>query len=57
MVFFEDLQGSARLLEEYEKRALLHALYETDGDKQAAARLIGIGKSTFYRKLKTHGIT
>jgi len=56
-VFFEDLRGSARLLEEYEKRALMHALHETNGDKQAAARLIGIGKSTFYRKLKTHGLT
>jgi len=41
----------------WEKRGLLDALRRTEGDKLAAAKLLGIGKSTFYRKLKTHGIT
>lgn len=50
------LDSAASLLEVYEKHALLHALSETGGDKLAAARLVGVGKSTFYRKLKTHGI-
>jgi len=44
-------------LEAYEKKAILHALRETCGDKLAAARLLNIGKSTFYRKLKTHGLS
>jgi len=43
-------------LQLYERRALIRALGETDGDKLAAAKLLHIGKSTFYRKLKTHGI-
>ena len=44
-------------LEAYEKKAILHALRETKGDKLAAAKLLKIGKSTFYRKLKTHGLS
>ena len=50
------LDSAISLLDVYEKHALLHALSETGGDKLAAARLVGVGKSTFYRKLKTHGI-
>jgi len=41
----------------YEKRALLRALRECNGDKLAAARLLKIGKSTFYRKLHEHELT
>ena len=41
----------------YEKRALLRALRECKGDKLAAARLLKIGKSTFYRKLHEHELT
>ena len=44
-------------LELYEKRALLRALEETGGDKLAAARLLKVGKSTLYRKLKRYGIS
>jgi DNA-binding NtrC family response regulator len=43
-------------LELYEKKALLRALHETGGDKLAAARLLKVGKSTLYRKLKRYGI-
>ena len=43
-------------LDLYEKKALLRALHETGGDKLAAARLLGVGKSTLYRKLKRYGI-
>src|SRR2546422_7994189 len=39
-------------LEELERRAILRALRETGGDKLAAARILGIGKTTLYRKLK-----
>ena len=41
-------------LETLEKRAIFRALQETSGDKLAAARLLGIGKTTLYRKLKQY---
>ncbi|MBI2956113.1 MAG: sigma-54-dependent Fis family transcriptional regulator [Acidobacteria bacterium] len=41
-------------LRELEKRAILHALGELGGDKLLAARLLGIGKTTLYRKLKEY---
>jgi DNA-binding NtrC family response regulator len=42
-------------LEELERRAIFRALKEAGGDKLAAARLLGIGKTTLYRKLKQYG--
>jgi two-component system response regulator HydG len=51
------LGSTVSLLDAYEKVALLHALRLKGGDKLAAAKLLGVGKSTFYRKLKQHGIT
>jgi DNA-binding NtrC family response regulator len=41
-------------LETLERRAIFRALQETAGDKLAAARLLGIGKTTLYRKLKQY---
>jgi DNA-binding NtrC family response regulator len=41
-------------LEEMERRAILRALREAGGDKLAAARILGIGKTTLYRKLKEY---
>src|ERR1700675_4419842 len=41
-------------LAEIERRAVLHALRKTGGDKLTAARLLGIGKTTLYRKLKQY---
>lgn len=41
-------------LEEMERRAILRALREAGGDKLAAARILGIGKTTLYRKLKQY---
>lgn len=43
-------------LEELERRAILSALRQTGGDKQATARGLGIGKTTLYRKLKQYQI-
>jgi DNA-binding NtrC family response regulator len=40
----------------YERTALERALHECGGDASAAARRLGIGRSTFYRKLAVHGI-
>lgn len=43
-------------LAEMEKQAILSAIRTLDGDKLQAARLLGIGKTTLYRKLKEYGI-
>ena len=43
-------------LAEIERRAVMHALRETKGDKLAAAQLLGIGKTTLYRKLKQYAV-
>jgi len=43
-------------LRELEKRAILHAVKELGGDKLLAARLLGIGKTTLYRKLKEYAL-
>ena len=41
-------------MDELERRAILRTLRETGGDKLAAARMLGIGKTTLYRKLKQY---
>jgi DNA-binding NtrC family response regulator len=43
-------------LEELERRAILRTLRETAGDKLQAARILGIGKTTLYRKLKQYNL-
>src|ERR1700693_2133537 len=43
-------------LDELERRAILKTLRETSGDKLAAARMLGIGKTTLYRKLKQYNM-
>ena len=40
-----------------ERRAILDAIRSTHGDKLTAAKLLGIGKTTLYRKLKEYGIS
>lgn len=42
-------------LDELERKAILRAINEAGGSKIAAARLLGIGKTTLYRKLKEYG--
>ena len=39
-------------LQELERRAIQHALEHTHGDRTVAAQLLGIGRTTLYRKLK-----
>ena len=41
-------------LDEMERRAIFRALQETGDNKVAAASLLGIGKTTLYRKLKEY---
>ncbi len=42
-------------LADLEKQAILHAIHALHGDKLEAARQLGIGKTTLYRKLKEYG--
>ena len=41
----------------FEKHRLLDALAEAGGNKSVAARLLGMPRSTFFSKLKKHGIS
>ena len=41
---------------EMEKQAILETIRQLKGDKLMAAKLLGIGKTTLYRKLKEYGI-
>ncbi len=41
---------------EIEKRAILKAIELTKGDRSLAADLLGIGRTTLYRKLKSYGL-
>jgi two-component system response regulator HydG len=43
-------------LAEVEKQAILDTLERLKGDKLMTARMLGIGKTTLYRKLKEYGI-
>jgi len=42
-------------LAEMEKRAIFHAIQVAKGDRSLAADLLGIGRTTLYRKLKEYG--
>ncbi len=51
-------EGSRILpLAEVEKQTILRALERLNGDKVMTARVLGIGKTTLYRKLKEYGIS
>ena len=41
-------------LQELERLAIQHALQHTKGDRTSAAHLLGIGRTTLYRKLKEY---
>jgi two-component system response regulator HydG len=43
-------------LQALEQQAIRQALKATDGDRARAAKLLGIGKTTIYRKLKEYGM-
>ena len=53
----EDGEDRLMTLAEMEKQAILSAIQMLNGDKLKAARLLGIGKTTLYRKLKEYGIS
>lgn len=51
-----DACGHARTLDAIEAEAISFALKHYRGQMSAAARKLGIGRSTLYRKLKQHGL-
>jgi two-component system response regulator HydG len=52
----EDGAPQLTTLAELERQAILGAIRALNGDKLQAAKLLGIGKTTLYRKLKEYGI-
>jgi DNA-binding NtrC family response regulator len=46
--------GAIVPIAELERQTILNALAQVNGDKMLAARLLGIGKTTLYRKLKEY---
>jgi two-component system response regulator HydG len=48
--------GDVVSIAELERQAIFRTLHQLNGDKLMAARLLGIGKTTLYRKLKEYGI-
>jgi len=40
----------------YERRRLVEAMEEAEGNKSVAARILGMPRSTFFSKLKKHGL-
>ncbi|HWX55172.1 MAG TPA: sigma-54 dependent transcriptional regulator [Verrucomicrobiae bacterium] len=51
------LKGRIVSLAEMEKQAILAALHQCNGDKLTIAKLLGIGKTTLYRKIKEYKIS
>ena len=41
---------------EMEKRQIIRALKQADGNRSLAAELLGIGRTTLYGKMKQYGI-
>jgi DNA-binding NtrC family response regulator len=48
--------GQVVPLPELERRAIMHALQVTKGDRKLAADMLDIGRTTLYRKLKQYGM-
>jgi two-component system response regulator HydG len=43
-------------LEEIEKHYIIETLKRTDGNREEAAKILGIGERTLYRKIKEYGL-
>lgn len=48
--------GGALSLDQLEKRAIRDTLKATNGNREHAAKILGIGERTLYRKLKEYGL-
>jgi DNA-binding NtrC family response regulator len=49
--------GPASSLEQMEEELIQNALAQTDGNRKEAARILGIGERTLYRKLKKYRLS
>ncbi len=54
--FYGDPASGVVPLAEVEKKAILQAIDYTKGDRTVAAAMLGIGRTTLYRKLKDYGL-
>jgi len=52
---YREYQPAVMPLEEVVRRAIRDAIVHAEGDKMKAARLLDIGKTTLYRKLRQYG--
>lgn len=43
-------------LDELEKQAIVQTLAQTEGNREKAAKILGIGERTLYRKIKEYGL-
>ena len=50
------LRSHALEMAAYERQLLLRALESAQNRVEEAARLLGLGRATMYRKLRTHGL-
>jgi two-component system response regulator HydG len=50
------VRGKIIPMAQLERQSILSAITELNGDKLQAARLLGIGKTTLYRKLKDYAM-
>jgi DNA-binding NtrC family response regulator len=53
---FNPLGSGVAPLADVERHAILHAIEYTKGDRTVAAAMLGIGRTTLYRKLKEYGL-
>ena len=53
----EEEKQAVRPLHEMERELMIAALRETAGNVSEAARRLGIGRATFYRRAQRHGLT
>ena len=52
---YQNFHASIPTLEQLERKAIEQAMAHAEGDKIEAARLLSIGKTTLYRKLRQYG--
>jgi two-component system response regulator HydG len=43
-------------LNELEKKAIVDTLAKTEGNREKAAKILGIGERTLYRKIKEYNL-
>ena len=43
-------------LNDLEKQAIIDTLAKTEGNREKAAKILGIGERTLYRKIKEYGL-